>query len=60
MVLEYKGEHLATADDAREKQSIGELWSARSNGQALFLMALREDEQGRHVALQIQECLAGK
>ncbi|WP_092123806.1 hypothetical protein [Desulfonatronum thiosulfatophilum] len=60
LVLEYKGEHLATGDDAREKQSIGELWSAGSNGQTLFLMALREDEQGRHLALQIQDCLAGK
>lgn len=38
LVVEYKGAFLATADDAREKQLIGDLWASRSNGQALFLM----------------------
>jgi type III restriction enzyme len=38
LVVEYKGEHLWSADDAREKREIGELWEARSGGQCLFIM----------------------
>lgn len=38
LVVEYKGAHIATADDAKEKRLIGELWAERSNGQCLFLM----------------------
>ncbi len=38
LVVEYKGAFLATADDAKEKRLIGDLWADRSNGQGLFLM----------------------
>ena len=38
LVVEYKGAFLATADDAKEKRLIGDLWADRSKGQALFLM----------------------
>lgn len=38
LVVEYKGAYLATADDAKDKRLIGELWADRSNGRALFLM----------------------
>ena len=38
LVVEYKGAFLATADDAKEKRLIGELWADRSNGRGLFLM----------------------
>jgi type III restriction enzyme len=38
LVVEYKGEFLATADDAKEKRLIGEFWADRSKGRALFLM----------------------
>ena len=38
LVVEYKGEHLWSADDASEKREIGELWEARSNSQCLFIM----------------------
>ncbi len=38
LVVEYKGEHLWSADDAVEKREIGELWEARSHGQCLFVM----------------------
>lgn len=38
LAVEYKGEHLASNDDSREKRSIGELWADRSNGRCLFLM----------------------
>ena len=38
LVVEYKGAYLATADDAKEKRLIGELWADRSNGRVLFTM----------------------
>ena len=38
LVAEYKGAFLATADDAKEKRLIGDLWADRSNGRGLFLM----------------------
>ena len=38
LVVEYKGKQLWSADDAKEKRKIGELWEARSGGQCLFIM----------------------
>ena len=38
-VVEYKGEHLATAQDAREKDLLGRLWAERSGN--LFLTVRR-------------------
>ncbi len=38
LVVEYKGLQLWSADDAREKREIGELWEARSGGSCLFVM----------------------
>lgn len=38
LVVEYKGEVYRTNDDSVEKNTIGELWERRSNGQCLFLM----------------------
>ena len=38
LAVEYKGEHLWSADDAREKREIGELWETRSKEQCLFIM----------------------
>ena len=43
LVVEYKGAHLITAEDAKEKNLIGELWADRSSGRGLFLMI--EDKQ---------------
>ena len=54
LAVEYKGEHLATADDAREKRQVGEQWEKASNGRCLFLFAL-EDDQGRDVVKQIED-----
>lgn len=36
-VVEYKGSYLDNPD-SREKERLGELWAARSNGSCLFLM----------------------
>ena len=38
LVVEYKGAHLVTGQDAREKQTIGSVWAAASNGHCRFVM----------------------
>ena len=38
LIVESKGDHLWSADDAREKREIGELWEHRSEGTCLFIM----------------------
>ena len=38
LVVEYKGNHLWTAEDAKEKREIGELWEKRREGKCLFIM----------------------
>lgn len=53
MVVEYKGEHLVQA--SQEKKNIGERWEEKSNGKALFLMAVEKDDQGRNVRKQIED-----
>ena len=45
-VIEYKGEFLVTAEDAKEKKLIGDLWADRSRGQGLCLM-IENREFGR-------------
>lgn len=55
--LEYKGEHLITADEAKEKTNIGQLWAAKSEGKGLFLMAQLKDENGRSLKDQIQQVI---
>ena len=43
LALEYKGEHLITNDDTKEKQKIGDLWAARSSGNCLFHLLGKND-----------------
>lgn len=38
LVVEYKGAHLSTADDAKEKRLLGQLWAERSGGSGVFVM----------------------
>jgi type III restriction enzyme len=38
LVIEYKGAYLATTDDTKEKQLIGDLWAERSEGGCVFVM----------------------
>jgi type III restriction enzyme len=52
LVVEYKGGHLL-GPDTEEKQNVGELWEEKSNGRALFLLALKEDARGRDVSKQL-------
>lgn len=44
LVVEYKGEHLKSNDDTRQKLAIGALWEKSSAGRGLFLLALKENE----------------
>ena len=42
-VVEYKGEHLWSNDDSKEKRAIGALWADRSSGTCLFVMPKGKD-----------------
>lgn len=43
LAVEYKGAHLATTDDSREKQLLGELWAEKSGGACAFAMVVDRD-----------------
>jgi type III restriction enzyme len=43
LVVEYKGAHLSTADDAKEKRLLGQLWAERSGGVGVFVMPEGKD-----------------
>ncbi|MEI6847112.1 MAG: hypothetical protein WCK32_03595 [Chlorobiaceae bacterium] len=58
LVVEYKGEHLVSTSDTREKRNIGELWAARSDGKGVFLIAEKMNSQGQTVAEQLAHALA--
>jgi len=45
LVVEYKGEQFKTTEDTLEKDSIGQLWEARSNGLCLFRLVTKETMQ---------------
>ena len=56
-VLEYKGGHIDTADDARIKNDIGKQWAKDSNGKRIFLMAKAQDSMGRSLEEQINQAI---
>ena len=58
LVVEYKGEHLI--EYSQEKKNIGELWAEKSNGKAIFLMAVKRDALGRNVYKQIENVISSK
>jgi type III restriction enzyme len=43
LAVEYKGEHLWSNDDSKEKRAVGELWADRSSGKCLFVMPKGKD-----------------
>ncbi|MEE1614045.1 DEAD/DEAH box helicase [Microvirga sp. CF3016] len=57
LVVEYKGGHLASADDAKEKRLIGELWAERSAGKCLFIMV--ENREFERIDRLIRDSRAG-
>jgi type III restriction enzyme len=46
LAVEYKGEHLWSNDDSKEKRAVGELWAEKSNGKCLFVMPKGTDWAG--------------
>lgn len=55
LVVEYKGDSLVTANDAKMKKIVGDVWEKNSGGKGLFLMAVKKDDQGRCVFEQIAD-----
>lgn len=49
LVVEYKGHHLYSNEDSREKRTIGEIWARLSHGHCLFVMT---------DGMNLDECLA--
>jgi type III restriction enzyme len=43
LVVEYKGKHLYSGDDAEEKRIVGAVWASRSGGRCLFVMPSSDD-----------------
>lgn len=58
-IVEYKGAHLSTADDARAKRLIGETWAKHSGGKGIFWMARskKDDDFGQSVRDQLLDAI---
>ena len=58
-VIEYKGGHLVTNDDSREKELVGLQWAKGSEGKRIFVMVRpqNEDVKNRTVEQQINDAL---
>jgi type III restriction enzyme len=54
LIIEYKGEYLASNDDTKEKALIGEIWEKQSKSKGLFMIAVK-DKDGKNVEQQIKE-----
>jgi len=52
LVVEYKGEQFRNSADTVEKTAVGRAWAKASGN--VFLMAFKQDEQGRDVAAQVR------
>jgi len=53
-VVEYKGKHIKTSDETKEKEAVGKAWAKASGN--LFLMAFERDKDGRDVEKQLRHC----
>lgn len=56
LVVEYKGGHLLSSDDTKEKENIGQLWQKQSGGKGVFVMASKRVD-GLDVSEQIKRAL---
>ena len=54
LVVEYKGAHLLSDPETKEKKLIGELWERKMGGKGLYLMAVKDD-RGKDVRAQLME-----
>lgn len=53
--VEYKGEHLWSNDDSREKLRVGHLWAAASRGRCVFAMPKGPDWGAIDAAFHVSE-----
>ncbi|CCQ12778.1 FIG00966441: hypothetical protein [Pseudoalteromonas luteoviolacea B = ATCC 29581] len=58
LVVEYKGKAYETNDDSAEKKLVGELWAKHSQGNCLFLMAVKKDKNGQGVLQQLRQAIS--
>lgn len=58
LVAEYKGDHLRHLPREIEKDQVGRVWAANSNGRAVFAMLFKHD-QGMGLTEQIDKALGG-
>lgn len=50
--VEYKGEHLWSTDDSKEKRAVGNLWAAASGGRCVFVMPKGPDWSAIDIAFR--------
>jgi len=53
IIIERRGETYKTNDDSAEKRLVGDLWAKHSQGNFLFLMAVKKDGNGQGVHQKI-------
>ncbi len=58
LVMSCTSRILAASDDSAEKRAVGEKWAQLSNGECLFVMAVKKDAHNRDVRGQLQALLA--
>ena len=54
VVIEYKGSHIATSEDTKEKEIIGQIWEKQSERRGLF-MIVEKEKDGKSMEQQIKE-----
>jgi type III restriction enzyme len=61
LAVEYKGKHLLSSDDTREKALVGRQWQDSSGGRCVFLLATSPDADaaGRSLEQQVQDVVLG-
>ncbi|HKM16351.1 MAG TPA: hypothetical protein VJY63_10610, partial [Marinospirillum sp.] len=57
LVVEYKGDVYASNDDSAEKREVGNKWAQLSHGKCVFIMAVKQDQEGRDVRQQILDTI---
>jgi hypothetical protein len=62
LAVEYKGRHLLSGDDTREKVLVGKQWQVSSTGRCVFLLATIPDADvaGRSLEQQVEDAIEGR
>lgn len=55
VLIEYKGAHLLSTDDTKEKCNIGELWAKKSKGRGIFFL-VSEGNEDLKLEVQMKKC----